>query len=79
MSYRDKAEMASWAARDPILRLHRHLTELGVKDAALARIEADVRDELDQVLARAVSAASPAADRVLEKVLGDLTGRESGA
>ncbi len=63
--YRDKAEVASWKARDPIPRLGGQLRELGwIDDASLAAIEARV--------ARAVDDAVLAAEEVPLEPVADL-------
>ncbi len=51
IAYRDPAELAAWQARDPLPLFAQHLQCVGIADAAaLARIEADVANEVAAAL-----------------------------
>jgi TPP-dependent pyruvate/acetoin dehydrogenase alpha subunit len=52
--YRPEALVAPWRARDPLVRLQRHLARLGLlDDAALAAVREDVREQLRRAIAEA--------------------------
>lgn len=59
--YRPEALVAPWRARDPLLRLERHLARLGfADDAALAAAREEVRAELRDAIAEAEALAPKA-------------------
>jgi len=71
--YRDEAEVAQWAARDPIERFERYLLERGVLAATdRASIEAELLAEIDAVI-HAQEAAPPMSLKTLvEDVYGEV-------
>lgn len=72
--YRTKEEEAAWRAIDPIERLKVALREAGVADdAALAAIEARVRERNERAAVRAAAATDPAPDEALEFLYTDGT------
>ena len=82
--YRTREEVATWEARDPLVRLRAELLDRGLltPDDAEA-IAADVRRELDDALARADAAPEPPAasalrDLIADTVVPDPFGRAGG-
>lgn len=67
--YRPDSEVEAWRARDPILRLRRHLIRLGLLDEERERaLEAELRAEIDAALARAEAAPPPALGTLFDDV-----------
>jgi pyruvate dehydrogenase E1 component alpha subunit/2-oxoisovalerate dehydrogenase E1 component alpha subunit len=67
--YRRPAEVELWRARDPILRLKRHLLSLGLLDEATdAELGAELESELDATLARVEPASPPAVETLFDDV-----------
>jgi pyruvate dehydrogenase E1 component subunit alpha len=67
--YRSAAEEEAWAARDPLLRLRRHLALLGVHaDADEARLVAELDQELAGALAVAEAEPPPARETLFDDV-----------
>jgi pyruvate dehydrogenase E1 component alpha subunit len=68
--YRPESLVAPWRARDPLLRLQRHLARLGLlDDAALAAARDEVREELRCAIAEAEALApKPPLDTLFEEV-----------
>lgn len=62
LGYRPKGELAKWQARDPIVRLKETLRmECDGFDPALASLEAEIRDELDEAFQFAEQSPFPQA------------------
>lgn len=57
--YRDPAELAALAHKDPVAKTRAALVVAGVSAAALAAIEADIGAEIDAAVASARAAAAP--------------------
>ena len=67
--YRTRAEVETWRARDPILRLRRHLVGLGMLDDARdAELTTELTAELDAALARVEAAPPPALGTLFDDV-----------
>ena len=68
--YRPDEEVALWtsAERDPVSRYRARLLELGVEEATLARIEADVEVEVDAATEAAKAGAAPGEDLLMKDV-----------
>lgn len=77
--YRTKADIAAWARRDPIERLKGLLRERGVSDETLNAVEAEVRQQLEELVRRARSAAPPKAADIMANVYADLPSLRAGA
>jgi pyruvate dehydrogenase E1 component alpha subunit len=58
--YRTKDEVEEWKRRDPLNRCRQRLVDLGIDEAALEALEADVKAEIEDAVAFAES--SPVAD-----------------
>ena len=65
--YRTKEEVEEWRRRDPLNRSRARLVELGMKEEALAQLEADVKGEIEDAVR--FSEESPAADDYLNYVV----------
>jgi pyruvate dehydrogenase E1 component subunit alpha len=65
--YRTKDEVEEWKRRDPLTRSRAHLTELGMGEADLAELEADVKAEIEDAVKFAES--SPPADEYFPYVV----------
>ena len=65
--YRTKEEVEEWRRRDPLGRSRQHLIDLGMKDAALEELEADVRAEIEDAVKFAED--SPVADEYFPYVI----------
>jgi len=65
--YRTKEEVEEWRRRDPLGRCRQRLVDLGMNDAALEELEADVKAETDDAVKFAEE--SPAADEYLPYVI----------
>ena len=63
--YRDPDEVASWRARDPLLRLTERIAAAGQD---VEQVRAEVEDELQQALAQARQGQAPDASAVLDFV-----------
>jgi pyruvate dehydrogenase E1 component alpha subunit len=48
--YRTKDEVEEWKRRDPLNRSRAHLLELGVTEAAIAELEADIKAEIEDAV-----------------------------
>jgi pyruvate dehydrogenase E1 component alpha subunit len=60
--YRDRAEAAETAARDPLTLTFRQLLDLGVAGKALEKIAREIEDEIDSAVAAARGAREPDLD-----------------
>lgn len=65
--YRTKDEVEEWKRRDPLNRCRQRLLDLGIEDAALEILEADVKAEIEDAVSFAED--SPAADEYLPYVV----------
>jgi pyruvate dehydrogenase E1 component alpha subunit len=65
--YRTKDEVEEWRRRDPLGRCRQRLVEVGMQDADLEALEADVKAEIDDAVKFAEE--SPAADEYLPYVI----------
>jgi pyruvate dehydrogenase E1 component alpha subunit len=65
--YRTKEEVEEWRRRDPLGRCRQRLVDLGMQDAALDELEADVRAEIEDAVKFAED--SPPADEYLPYVI----------
>jgi acetoin:2,6-dichlorophenolindophenol oxidoreductase subunit alpha len=68
-TYRPKAEVEAWLARDPILRLEADLATVGVGEAEVADIRAVAEARIAEALERAKGWDEPDPDSLLEFVL----------
>lgn len=66
--YRADAELAAWAARDPIVRFERYLRDRGVAEAALAAIEEEAEDVAAGVRNATPSLQSPPMADMFDRV-----------
>ncbi len=68
-TYRSRDEVEEWKRRDPIARFQSYLRDKGLlDDAAIAEVEARVRDEIDSAQAEAMAAPYPPAEDALGPV-----------
>ncbi|HEX3760478.1 MAG TPA: pyruvate dehydrogenase (acetyl-transferring) E1 component subunit alpha [Kofleriaceae bacterium] len=65
--YRTKEEVEEWRRRDPLSRCRQRLVDLGMKDAPLDELEADVKAEIEDAVKFAED--SPPADEYLPYVI----------
>jgi pyruvate dehydrogenase E1 component alpha subunit len=65
--YRTKDEVEEWKRRDPLSRCRQRLVDLGIEDAALESLEADVKAEIEDAVKFAEE--SPVADDYLSYVV----------
>jgi pyruvate dehydrogenase E1 component alpha subunit len=67
--YRSEEEVAAWRKRDPIVQLQSHLEAHGALDAdAVARIEQEVKAEVEEAIAFAEASPEPPLDSLYENV-----------
>ena len=69
--YRSDEELQRWTARDPILRLRRHLEHEGVGVEVFDRIDADAQDLAADVRRRALELTEPPMSIMFEHVYSD--------
>lgn len=69
--YRPADEVARWKEKDPLLRQHALLRDLGVADAALKEIEAAAQAKIEALTQRALDAAPPRAEEAWSDVWSD--------
>ena len=69
--YRSEDELARWTARDPILRLRRHLESEGVDAGEFQRIDAEAADLAADVRRRALEITEPPASLIFEHVYSE--------
>jgi pyruvate dehydrogenase E1 component alpha subunit len=70
-TYRPRAEVEQWLARDPIARLEQELGAAGVTSDELERARVDVERELEEARARAVAAPVPRPEALDRDVFAD--------
>jgi pyruvate dehydrogenase E1 component alpha subunit len=68
--YRPADEIEAWLAKDPILRLSRTLTELGVDHTSIDDVLSEAQREVDDAVSFAEGAALPDPDSALLEVYG---------
>ncbi|MFZ5609384.1 MAG: thiamine pyrophosphate-dependent dehydrogenase E1 component subunit alpha [Pseudomonadota bacterium] len=69
--YRPPEEVEAWLARDPIPRYRQRLIDFGIAEAALERIEGEVRAAVDAATDAAKASPPPALDLVYKDVWAD--------
>ena len=70
-SYRPKEEVQKWLALDPLPRYRRRLLEHGVSESALAAIEANVKQQVEEATIAAKASPSPSPDLITRDVWAD--------
>jgi acetoin:2,6-dichlorophenolindophenol oxidoreductase subunit alpha len=60
--YRPEGELDKWKERDPIKLYRERLKQFGVSEAVIARIDAEVKREVDEATEKCKAAAAPALD-----------------
>ena len=71
--YRDDAEVADWAAKDPLARFEQHLLGRGVvSEGEREKIEAELLAEIDAVIHEQEAAAPMALKTLVEDVYADV-------
>jgi pyruvate dehydrogenase E1 component alpha subunit len=69
--YRSEQELAEWTARDPILRLRRHLEGRGVGAEVFARVDAEAADVAADLRARVLALTDPPRSLMFEHVYSE--------
>ena len=69
--YRPEGELEKWKERDPIKLYRERLKQFGVSDEAIARIENDVKREVDEATEACKAAPPPALDLLTTDVYAD--------
>jgi pyruvate dehydrogenase E1 component alpha subunit len=69
--YRPEGELEKWKERDPIKLYRERLKQFGVNDEAIARIEDDVKREVDEATEACKAAPPPALDLLTTDVYAD--------
>jgi pyruvate dehydrogenase E1 component alpha subunit len=70
-TYRPKDELAAWLAKDPLPMYRARLGELGVADAVLKAMEAEVLAEVDRASETAKASPPPSLDMIETEVWAD--------
>jgi pyruvate dehydrogenase E1 component alpha subunit len=71
--YRSQAEVDSWAAKDPLVRLRKHLAHLGVvSDASDADLEAELTAEVTSAIAEVEAMPPPARESLVADVYAEM-------
>jgi pyruvate dehydrogenase E1 component alpha subunit len=71
--YRSQAEVDSWAAKDPLVRLRKHLARLGlVSDASDADLEAELTAEVTSAIAEVEAMPPPARESLVADVYAEM-------
>jgi pyruvate dehydrogenase E1 component alpha subunit len=71
--YRSQAEVDSWGAKDPLLRLRKHLVHLGVvSDALDAELEAELTAEIAAAVTEVEAMPAPARESLVDDVYAEL-------
>jgi len=71
--YRSDEEVKRWAEKDPVDRLLRHLERKGLCDeAAVARIDKELNDEISRAIEQVEKAAAPARGTLFDDVYAEL-------
>ncbi|MFD9552366.1 pyruvate dehydrogenase complex E1 component subunit beta [Nocardia salmonicida] len=71
--YRSAEEVTSWQKRDPLLVAADRLLEGGLDASVLARVDAEIREEIDAAVASARAAPEPAASSLYDYVTAPRT------
>lgn len=72
MVYRSKAELEEWKGRDPVHGFRvRLLTQAGISEPDVVKLEKDVQATLDEAVAFAAASLKPAPETALVGVYGD--------
>ena len=69
--YRPDGELEKWKQRDPVKTYKERLRSLGIKDAVLAKIEADVRHTVDDATQACKAAPTTSVDIMFTDVYAD--------
>jgi acetoin:2,6-dichlorophenolindophenol oxidoreductase subunit alpha len=69
--YRPEGELEKWKDRDPLKLYRERLKQFGVSDAAIQRIDAEVRREVDEATELCKAAPPPARDILTTDVYAD--------
>src|SRR5215470_698611 len=69
--YRPPGELDAWKARDPVKRYRERLTQFGVKEEAIGKIDAEVRRMIDAATEACKAAPMPPADILTTDVYAD--------
>ena len=69
--YRPEGELERWKERDPIKLYRERLKQFGISDEAIARIDVDVKREVDEATEACKAAPPPALDLLTTDVYAD--------
>src|SRR5580692_3588092 len=69
--YRPKGELEKWKQRDPIKIYRERLKQFGIKDEVIARIDAEVKQQVDDATEKCKAAPMPPADILTTDVYAD--------
>ncbi len=69
--YRPEGELDKWKERDPIKIYRERLKQFGVSEDVIARIDAEVKREVDEATEKCKAAAPPALDSLTTDVYAD--------
>jgi len=69
--YRPEGELEKWKARDPIKLYRERLKQFGIGDEAIARIDTEVKREVDEATELCKAAPPPSLDILTTDVYAD--------
>jgi TPP-dependent pyruvate/acetoin dehydrogenase alpha subunit len=69
--YRPEGELEKWKERDPIKIYRERLKQFGVKDEVIARIDAEVKQQVDEATEKCKASPMPPADILTTDVYAD--------
>src|SRR6202046_1062771 len=69
--YRPEGELEKWKQRDPIKIYRERLKQFGIKDEVIARIDAEVKQQVDDATEKCKAAPMPPADILTTDVYAD--------
>ncbi|UCR88294.1 thiamine pyrophosphate-dependent dehydrogenase E1 component subunit alpha [Mycetocola spongiae] len=69
--YRSEEELASWVARDPIIRFEKYLRARGAEESVFTGAEEEARDLAADIRRRTLEIADPAVEKIFEHVYTD--------
>jgi pyruvate dehydrogenase E1 component alpha subunit len=69
--YRSDAETEAWAAKDPILRLRRHLEKQGIAEGEFAAVDTEADEMAARIRAACVAMEPPAPEAMWEHVYAE--------